>query len=358
MSSKFTQLLKKAAAGANRDPATVRLLPDHVGSMIGGLFVPDTPSAPLTPGASYFSVVIERPRLAKGRSWWTSLAPMAYAVASFSYAGEERDVPVVVGPDLLKAPGEQAPATLSIRSLPVIGAHPYVGGPVNLTMVLYEVPMTNAAQRILDAVGTVAGAIPVAPALSGYLPIAEAVVNGVGLLLDVGQTQPVVGALHGTGIGNSVEAVPGAFAIIADPNLVPQELWLVDGELRRGQYVSTATHVDDVDYLVYRLVGATTRQDARELPFLRPLHERIVRQASLPDDASWQTAKTALSELVQELHLSPDLTRAQAKELYLEFRDEAVALRQQAVDLAHLGVSAAEEVDLMMRNINSAVMAL
>jgi hypothetical protein len=354
----FASIVSRLAAGANRDPTSARIPADHILKRVSGSLQPADDGETLEAGAAYFVVTLERARLVHGRRWWSDVTPMVYIMASFTYGGTTCEVPVVLGPALLQAPGQSAPAKTIFRALPVAGPHPYVGGALDLTVVLYEVPMTNDAQRILESVGVVSSSLPIAPALSAYLPIAGAVVSGLGLLLDIGKTRPVMGCRHGTG-DEDVLAAPGTFVVLADPKRRPEKLWLIDDELREGDTAETAKVVDDVDYVLYRVRPVAKRDDARDLPFVRSLWERVVRQASDPADNSWTTAKTLLGTLFQELRLSPDVSRDQYAELYVELRDEAKALREQALELAHLGgPSDLDDDDRVLQNITMSVLGL
>jgi hypothetical protein len=354
----FKGLLARLSADANRDPVSARLAPGHVGSRASGAFVPDAPPLTLQADQDYVVVTLDRARLARGGRWWTDVVPMVYVSASLNYAGQSGcHVPALLGPSAFQQGTAGVPNAVVFRDLPLLGPYPFRGGALDLTVVLYEVPVDDTASRILDAVTATAGALPLGPALAPYLPIARAVVTGVGLLLDVGDTRPVIGCSHGS-YGQQGPVQPGTFALVDDNALGPEELWVVDGELCRGTAGDMAQPLVDTDFVLYSLRPLSKRDDARNLPFVAPLHDRLVRFASSPEGGSWETAKTALSNLGQELYLSPDLVRSQASELYLEFRDEALELHRRSEALKHMGPGNLASEDRLLRDLNAAVMTL
>lgn len=356
MTTSVGTLLARLSKGANQDPTSARIRADHIVTRgpDGELEARPVPG-PLAPGKDYFVVSVDRARLSHGRRWWTDITPMIYVQASFKYDSHLHDVPVILGPDLLSAAGRGAPSAAVFRSLPVIGAHPYVGGGLSLTIVLHEVPTTDAAQRILEAVSTTASAVPAVPALSSYLPLVGAVVNGLGLLLDVGRVRPVMGCRHGMGDVNELASTPGTFVLLERQDVPLQELWVVDGGLCRGDRGETALPVEDLDYVLYSVHAVHRREDAQQLPFFAPLWQRIIRHVS-DGEKGWPTANSELNALCAELYLSPDLVRAQAQELYVELRREAARMRHEAEDLAHLGGGATDDTDAVLYNITAAVL--
>ena len=69
------------------------------------------------------------------------------------------------------------------ENTPVSGLHPYQGGSLSLTFVLYRVRRQNNADRLLRVLEGLSSAVDPSHTLSMYIRIANAVMDGIEVLL-------------------------------------------------------------------------------------------------------------------------------------------------------------------------------
>jgi hypothetical protein len=311
----------------------LRLPDDHV---VGAPWV----GTPLSPRDQYFQVRVNSLFLEDRRRWFSVIDPMVLVVTDFTYDKKEHGVPFVVGPSLMRDQANKVPEGMLFLNTRVAGLHPYVGGRLNIAVVLLSVERQNYASDILRVVEKLSTVIPVATAFTMYVNIAGAVVQGVQSMLASGGVKPLIGLRREFDPDAGDALVGGFFALIDAPegSISADRLWVRDGDLHVGDSLAAATPFRKADFVLYSIVPADRRSDESLLDFY-PLYERAKATAMLADPTSWKRAKGDLASLWQTLHLSPDLTRAQAHELAVRYRDEITALHAEAEDLATLGPS-------------------
>jgi hypothetical protein len=323
-------------------PARISIPASHVDC-------PDNIGKTLQSDRDYFRVTVNEIFLARSRQWFTTFDPMALAASEFVYAGDDAIVPFVVGPSLAeKTVGANIPEGMVFKDTRVAGPHPYRGGGIALTMVLYGMPRSNYARQLLELVESTAGALDFAVPLSSYTKLAGVVLDGVEAVLGIdGAAKPIVGERK------QLDPVQtGYFALVDCPETTidAHQLWVRDNELVFGADLESAQPLRQVrerennpaDYVLYSITSSE-RDDVSKLPFFETW-QRIVREAERSSKADiWESAKANMTTLLEMLHTSPDLTSPHAARLAKEYLDDMVATHEQAVRLAKLGGATAQE---------------
>lgn len=283
------------------------------------------------PRKHYFAVVINEMFLTKARQWWSEYDPMALVVSEFTYNGERKTVPFIVGPSMIQASMQNVPNGMTITDTLVAGIHPYSGGKFALTVILAQVKRHSYAKRILGLIENVAHAFPVGPALEPHLKVASAVMDGVEALFGMDDTKPITGHRWEYNDGISPWLQPGFFALIdADEKDVGADrLSVVGGRLRDGNG-RDALGFRRADFLLYSLQVIERRNDFGELAFYDLFKKALIAAAS-NEEGSWERAKAGLVTLYQEMLMSPDLTWEQVQQLSEEFKTQLLAAHKTAV---------------------------
>ena len=321
-------------------------------------------AAPFEPGKHYFVVRLNEMFLAKEREWASKYDPLVTAVSEFIYDGAEVSVPTAIGPALLaKDSGAVPVGRMAFTDTRVAGLHPYQGGRLTLTLILYKIQRTDHAKDLLDLVGLGAKALDFATALNPYLKIAGTLLSGIQSMLRLDGTQPVVGQRieRDANAGNGIR--PGYFALIDLPlaDVEPERLWVRGNQLCVGDSLATATPFQGADYMLYSILRDDTRSDLELLP-LRQGWATVRREAQTALPEAWTNAKIKLAGLIQTARESPDLTPLQAEAIVAGWKAEAVRLHEDAVDLAQLkgvpGDLGARQRDTALRDEAMSVLKL
>jgi len=333
MATGWQQLWDRIKGTPAERRACVAIARDHCddGAALGRRFAPD---------AHYFAVRLNEMYLAREREWATRYDPLVTVVSEFIYGSEEVKLPTAVGPSLLQQDGGAAtPAgRMSLRNTRVAGLHPFRGGRLALTVILFKVERTNHARDLLDLVGLGAKALDFSSALAPYLKIAGTLLGGVESMLKLNGTQAVLGQRIERDTDAAAGIEPGYHALIDLPadDVKSERLWVKEGQLHEGASMERATPFERGDFVLYSVVRDDRRSDLALLPATSGW-TRVKREAqtSVPD--AWTNAKVNLAGLIQTARESADLTPAQAEELVAGWKTEAVRLHEDAVNFARLG---------------------
>lgn len=312
------------------------------GSRLGEVFKPD---------AHYFQVRVNELYLAQGRQWFTTIQPMVFVASEFIYDTQIQTVPFVVGPELVSKLGIETPQGMLIHDARVAGTHPYRGGPLTLTVVLFSVPRKDYARELLGLIESAAGALDFATALGPYLSVATVVLGGIESLIGLGETQPIAGlrTTFEPDAGDTLQ--PGYFALIAPggPLLDTKQLWVRERRLVYGPSLEAAQEFRGADYVLLSIMQTAERGDIATLPFYL-LFKQMRAAAVKPDDDSWKVAKSNLVALNQAMVQSPDLTSDQVDKLYVAYKAELLKQRERALDLGALGGEEESEAEKKIRS--------
>jgi hypothetical protein len=311
--------LDKVRYGDIKLPGITRIPAEHV-------LVPGFQSAPFEAGRHYFTIRADSVSLRHDRDWFTTWQPMLVAVTEFRYGTREVSVPFVIGPDTLRQRvNAEVPLATVYSATRLAGTHPYIGGRLTVTVLLFRVKHDDYLKKLLGVVDKLAGALDFATMLSPYLKVAETVIDGIDSVLGDKSTVAVLG--HRTEYDPNAGDIfrPGYFAVTRSGALDPAGLWVgEDHLLRSGTEAASAQPVSD-DLVLYSITGTDTRNDVPSLPWFAPLWERVDTAAGTGTDDGKTAMKVHLAVLYEQLRRSPDVARGQARELYLE--NETLARR-------------------------------
>lgn len=320
-------------------PSRVVIHRDHVdeGEKLG--------TAAIQPPEHYFQVRINEMYLTYSRQWFSKYDPMVFVVSEFIYNKKTETVPYIVGPMMIEKYGKKIPAGMVFSDTRVAGLHPYHGGGLTLSMVLCRVKREDYARKFMQIVENSASVLDFSTALSTYVKVASVVLDGVESMLDLDDIQPLIGLRKQFGQDASDVLESQYFALIDMPEseLNTKELWVRERQLVYGKSLEDAKPFRDADYVLFSIISTQDRSDETILPFY-PLWERIVQEATMPDENSWKRAKADMVNFYQTLVLSPDLTPNQADKLNDKYVNEMIQLHEKAVDMSTLGPGEEKEI--------------
>lgn len=312
-------------------PAQVAIPRSHVadGSSMGSAFTKDQ---------DYFQIRFNQVFLSDRRKWWSEYDPMALAVTEFIYDKSMQAVPFIVGPSLVQKYGQKVPAGMLFQDTRVAGIHPYRGGPVKTTVMLFRVQRQDYGRKLLNMAESAASVLDFSSALTMYVKLANVLLDGVEALFGMDTVQPVTGLRRefDPDAGDLFE--PGFFALIDphDTDFRPEQLWVRDRQLFSGDSLETATPFRAGDFILYSIVQSKTRSDDSTLPFYEQF-ERAKKEAGHADASSWLRARADDAVLWQRVLASPDLTEPHADELSEVYRARIQKIHDYAVDHKVLG---------------------
>ena len=297
-------------------PATVLIPPDHVH---GAQPEPST----FVKNQDYFQVRVNQVFLSEKRRWWSEYQPMAFAVTEFIYDKSVQAVPFVVGPSLIERYGQQVPAGMVFKNTRVAGIHPYRGGRLTTTVMLFRVRRDDYARNLLHIAESAASVVDFSAALTMYMKLAGVLLDGVESLLGMAAVEPVAGLRQEFDPDAQDQFRPGYFALIDvhDEGFRADRLWVRDHQLLYGDSLASAAPFTGGDFILHSLVRSDRRSDEATLPFYGQ-YEKALEQAGHSDKRSWLRARAADSVLWQAVTASPDLTKPHAAELRQQYRAE------------------------------------
>jgi hypothetical protein len=300
----------------------------------------------------YFQSIINEMFLAKERRWFADYDPMAFVASSYMYRDESETLPLLVGPSMLQQFGQEVPLGMIFQNTPVSGLHPYRGGPLTLTIILNGLQRQNNADKLLQVVESISGAINPSTAFSAYLKIAKTVIDGFKTLLGLQQTIPVVG--YHTTINPDIGQVfrPAYFVLIdTDAQQVNQdEFWVRDSRLYYGREQSTAQPYRANDFILFSIAQGDKRTDEQALSFY-PLWKATQDLAVRPGQHFWNEAKAQFNTLKRELVNSPDLTKSDSQRLINQYLEELIQLHHETELLGQLAPKQLSDTETELRQI-------
>ena len=271
-------LFQSARQGATRLPSRIIIARDHVDE-------PERLGPPLEPDRHYFQVRVNEMFLSHSRQWYAQYDPLVFVGSEFIYDKPEIAVPVMVGPSLLERFGKkrELPGGTVFEDTRVAGLHPYRGGRLAVTVILYQVQRVNYARELLKIVDNTVGALDFSTAVGSYTRIAGAVLDGVDALLGLGVAKPIVGYRREMD-ADAGDPMEGAFYALIDApenEIDPDRLWVRKGRLLEGATADSAEPFRSADYILYSLSSSASRTDERMLPFY-PTWQRALQESAVP----------------------------------------------------------------------------
>ncbi len=319
-------------------PSTVRIPDDHGEQK-------DQLGQPFERDQHYFHVVINEMFLAEKRKWFTLIDPLVFVVSEFTYDKKELVVPFIVGPSLLNQfGGEKIPPGMIFKDTSVSGTFPYRGGGLKLSVVLCQLSVGNYASELLQVIESASKVLDFSPLLSPYANVAGIVLQGFNTLLRLNGTKPLIGLRQPFDPNAGIPFVPSFFALIDEPDVDPQMLWVIGNRLMQGKSKAEATPYRTSDFVLYSVVRPmeNLRDDLDTLPFA-PLWDQVVSEAGRGTKDAYKSAKANLLSLTQTITLSPDLTAPQRTMLKKSYADQMVLAYEAAVGQALRGEAKPDE---------------
>jgi hypothetical protein len=291
-----------------------------------------------TKDEDYFQIRFNQVFLSDRRQWWSSYEPMAFAVTEFIYDKSVQAVPFIVGPSLVEKYGQRVPAGMLFQNTRVAGIHPYRGGRVTTTVMLFRVQRDDYARKLLHIAENTASVLDFSVALTMYVKLAGVLLDGMEALFGMESVQPVAGLRREFDPDAGDVFAPGYFALVDphDQQFRPDRLWVRDHQLLVGDSMATAAPFRDGDFILYSIAGSKTRSDDTTLPFYAQ-YERARQQAGHADANSWLRARADDAALWQSVLSSPDLTEPHAAELSRAYRAKIKRIHDDAVANGVLG---------------------
>ena len=275
----------------------------------------------------YFGVTINELFLSNARVGWATYDPMVVATTNFLYNDKRISVPSIVGPTLLEQKGRKVPQGVLLQDTTVAGPYPYRGGPVAISLAFYRMRHRDYAKDLLRLVESVSTAVGPAADMGLLSKVGGALIGGLDDLLGMGETEPIAGhriELSPLGPGGFRTCYSALIEGHDSPSL--PSMRVEGGRLKTSNESSTPERYAAANYILYSLSRTDRRDDERALPFFS-LYERALTDAARGGDEHWDAAKATFGELWQEMILSPDLTRVQAKELFEQWKTELLEAR-------------------------------
>lgn len=254
LAERCKNLWKSTRKTPARIPSRAAIDHDHVdeGGKLGIAFQPNE---------HYFQVRVNELYLTYSRQWFRTYDPMVLVVSEFIYHKKEEAVPFVVGPMMMQKIGQKMPAGMVFSDTRVAGLHPYRGGRLALTVVLYRVLGKDYLRKLLRIVESAANVLDFSTAVSTYVKVADVVLDGVEALLELGDTDPLIGLRKEFDPDAGEVLEPGYFALIDmdESELNTDELWVRDSRLVYGKSLADAKPFRDADYVLYSIAQTLER---------------------------------------------------------------------------------------------------
>jgi hypothetical protein len=331
ISERCADILKIIKRGETKLPTQLSIQDDHInnkGEKVGTIFLANE---------HYFNVRINQLYLAYGRQWFVKYTPMVFTVTEFIYGNKIESIPFIVGPMMLEKYGKLDVGTgMVFSNTRVAGLHPYRGGSLNISIILYRLPVVDYAKNILKMVEKTAGILDFATTFGSYMKLANLILDGFEMLLGLEETKPIIGLRTEFDPDTGYTLKPGYFALIDKPGLKINELRVRDRQLLYGENEEKAQPFREADFVLYSIGQTTERTDIRNLHFY-PLWEHVANEAAKPREDTWKSANHNMVTLWQEMRSSADLTDRQSIEIATKFKKEMKEIYDKSVAMATLG---------------------
>ncbi|MET6997778.1 hypothetical protein [Chitinophaga defluvii] len=281
---------------------------------ITGVTVDETPFIANT---AYFEIRIAEQFLKDKREYWNEYNPLTVVLTEFIYDKKRNNFPFVVGPSLLNGIGQlDGDERIRYKNTRVVGPTPYIGDEVSLFLGLFRVKTKDWARQALSLLETVAKVFD-STKLTSYLNISGPLTDGIESFFDMGdQMQFRLGQRNSfadPATNTSNNFAPGYYVIIrADQKKIdPGKFWVKEEQLHYGDDAASIKPYIDYDYLLYKIVKTTVRNDYTTFSF-HTLFEEVQTNV-------WQDNLTKANEIFQSVILAirrcADLTPPQIKQL-------------------------------------------
>jgi esterase/lipase superfamily enzyme len=275
---------------------------------------------------AYFSIRVNELFLKEGRTFLDAYDPMLLVISEFLHGGERISVPFVVGAEMLQLPTEKVPSALRFNDILVAGPHPFRGGNVALSVILYKVQRDNYAKGVMKFVEGVSSAIGI-PANIGLLTkVGNAFIDGLDTLLGMQGTVPIMGHRVEFDTATIAGFSSACFLLTSETRIDESLLRVTEGRLSVLSADGVQQDFRNADYVLYSILGNSRRGDESSLSFY-PMRKQALNSV-LSGEEGWRRAKATLLSMYQEMVSSDDLISAEADELFETYKAELLKARE------------------------------
>jgi hypothetical protein len=287
-------------------PSTVRIPSQHVEKSGAITSAGDGPTAPtaFVPDEHYFQVRVNEMFLVNQREWFKDYDPIAFVTTEFLYQDQSEALPFVVGPSMMQNFQSTTPTGMIFANTGVAGPHPYRGGALKLTMILGRIERTDYARRFLGWIDNATKIFDFATALGAYLKVGNLILDGIEALTGNGGNNLLAGLRNEINPDAGDTFIPGYYALIDQPGVKPEELWVRDNQLYCGGAEADLKPFRNADYLLYSIMQTAERTDLIKLPYYSDYERVIGLAAQSTTEDQWKATKANMSALFLKLRLS------------------------------------------------------
>ncbi|MHA2084645.1 MAG: hypothetical protein ACXABD_12890 [Candidatus Thorarchaeota archaeon] len=284
----------------------------------------------LTADNYYFEIYINEMYLPYGRNWFSTYYPMVSVVSEFQYGKEIEAIPNIVGNTKFNelSKKKKIPEKMIFENISVSGPHPYRGGQVTLSLVLWRVKQKDYTGTIMKLVEHAAEA---------FLPCSITKVSGVVLegldnLLQGDDVTPLLGIRKG--FGSQKEGLQSGYYVLIDnpgDDFDETALHVRDDHLHMNgkPYQKSA-------FILFSIKGDPDRTDEERFSFYS-FWELVQEYANSSMASDWKVAKSIMGHLYTKMNFSPDLTETHAEILSEKWTARMVEIHNKAVLRSKLG---------------------
>lgn len=315
------KIIDKAKNSPTKLPTRINIPPENVSSK-------DKIGVSLQSDQHYFQIRINELFLKNKRNWYKEYAPMVFVVSEFTYDGKEETVPFVVGPQIMDKFGQSLPEDMVFLNTRVAGLHPFKGGQITLSVILYEYKVGDYSEKILRTLESTANIFSFATAFSTYIKIAGVIFDGMESLLGLQDVNPLIG-LRIQMDQDADDLHSGYFVLINSPegSIDEKKLWVKNNQLHYGDSLAAAKLFREADYTLYSILHDDDRSDLTALPFHQQW-QHVKKEAAVPGEEAEKSALANMVSLNQSILTSPDLTEKHAFELITKFQSDLELIRK------------------------------
>lgn len=314
-------LIEKAKHSPTKLPTRISIPADNVSPK-------DKIGISLESEQHYFQIRINELYLKNKRNWYKEYAPMVFVVSEYTYNGKEETVPFIVGPQIMDKFGQSLPDDMVFLNTRVAGLHPFKGGQITLSVILYEYQVGDYREKFLRTLESTANIFSFATAFNTYIKIAGVLFDGLESLLSLQNVNPLIG-LRIQMDQDAGDLRSGYFVLINTPEgtINENQLWVKNNQLLFGDSLTTAKPFREADYTLYSILHDEDRNDLTALPF-HQLWQDVKKEAAIPGEDSGKTAVAYLATLSQAILTSPDLTEKHAFNLISKYQSDLELIRK------------------------------
>lgn len=341
---------KHISQGQTVLPSMITIPLDHVDTK-------EKVGLPVLKDESYFQIRINEMYLAHDRQWFSRYAPMVFAISEFLYDKREEAVPFVAGSAMMEQYKQEMPMNMIFTNTRVAGLHPYRGGRLSLSVILYQVRREDYISDLLRVVENITNVLNGSLPLSNYVKVAHVALDSIETVMGLQDTAPLIGWRKEFDPDGGDAIQSGYFALIdsSQTHMDGSSFWVRDQQLYYGRNLMQAVPYRDANFILHSIMQSSERSDLRTLPFY-PLYEQILTDANEPYDAIWKRTKANMTTLAQQLILSPDLAPAHADKLIDQYAAEMQKKHKMAVARGMLGP--AKKMSNMEQRLNRSIKIL